>query len=272
MMNVDRHRLQLHPPSAPEPYPARWSIEYEWLRSDRPDATEARSVVLLHHGLGSVSTWGSFPRRVAAALELPVLCYSRFGYGRSTAADRFPWPVEFMHRAATHELHPLLRRLGIRKPILVGHSDGASIALLYAATGLQPAPSAIALIAPHVFVEPETIAGARRAVRAYEHGSLRKQLARHHADPDSAFGGWSGVWLRPDFRDWNIESRTAAVRCPLSVVQGDADEYGTLAQLRAIERRYQGRVAAHVLSGCGHDPARERPAQTLQALLALASR
>jgi len=177
--------------------------------------------------------------------------------------------VQFMHRAAEVELYRLLRALGIHRPLLVGHSDGASISLLYTALKVPPRPCGLALIAPHVFVEQRTLTGARAAVTAYSGGDLRQRLARHHADPDSAFQGWSQVWLRPEFRHWNIEAAVSSLRVPLTLIQGRDDEYGTLAQLHAIEARYGGRASVRVLDRCGHDPPRQRPEATAAAIAAI---
>ena len=228
---------------------------------------EAPTLVLLHHGLGSVSSWRRFPEEAATATGLGALAYSRWGYGKSEPFRDFPHPVEFMHREALEDLPALLRRLDVRRPILVGHSDGASIALLYAAAGLSPPPLGLFLLAPHVFVEDRTVAAAVRARLDYETGDLRERLARHHADVDSAFYGWNTIWLLPQFRAWNIEAEVSRVRCPITVVQGEDDEYGTSAQAESIRARAPGAEIV-LLPECGHEPQRDRPVETLRALQA----
>ncbi|HJO02448.1 MAG TPA: alpha/beta hydrolase [Acidobacteriota bacterium] len=237
-------------------------IEYEWLG---PAPGEAPSVVLLHHGLGSVSSWRDFPSAVADATGAGVLVYSRFGYGRSTPSSSFPWPVDFMHRAARHELPELVAALDMKRPLLVGHSDGASIAILNAASDPVEEPSGLVLLAPHVFVEERTVQGARDARVEYETGDLRTRLARHQDDPASAFEGWNQTWLRPEFRDWNIESSVAQIGCPTTVIQGTEDEYGTLAQIDSIRAHCRAKLEIKLVSG-GHAPHREHPDVVIEAI------
>jgi pimeloyl-ACP methyl ester carboxylesterase len=191
-----------------------------------------------------------------------MLVYSRHGYGRSAVVSE-PRSVAYMHDEARDVLPPLLAILGLHRPVLVGHSDGASIALLYAGMGHPVA--GLVLLAPHVFVEDETIAGIEAARWAFEHGDLRGRLARHHADPDSTFRGWNDVWLSPAFRTWNIEDSLAVIRCPLLLIQGLDDEYGTTAQLDTIEVQVGGHVQRLELAGAGHAPHLDQPAATLQA-------
>jgi pimeloyl-ACP methyl ester carboxylesterase len=222
------------------------------------------ALVFLHEGLGCAGMWRDVPDRLAAATGRAALVYSRLGYGASDPAPP-PWPVRFMHDEAWTTLPALLAAAGLEAPILVGHSDGASIALLHAAR--FPVAAVVAL-APHLFVEDVTVASIARAAEAYATTDLRARLERWHgANVDGAFWGWNRVWLDPAFRSWNIEAEVAAVRAPLLVVQGTADPYGTLAQVDAIRRRAPGPVETLILDGCGHDPARERPDETLAAIV-----
>ena len=227
-------------------------------------AKSAPTLVFLHEGLGSVALWKDFPARVAEATGCPVLVYSRAGYGRSSPAV-LPRVPNYMHVEALTVLPALLDRLGIADPVLVGHSDGASIALLHAGSGSRPVRALVAL-APHVFVEDMSIASIDEVRRQYETTDLRKKLARRHADPDAAFRGWNDVWLAPAFRSWNIEACLPGVRCPLLLIQGRDDEYGSAAQLDAIERQVGGKVARIELADCRHSPHRDQPEATLAAI------
>jgi pimeloyl-ACP methyl ester carboxylesterase len=213
-------------------------------------------VVFLHEGLGSVSAWREFPDRFCRANGLRGLVWSRYGYGRST--PRPPgerWAPDFMHRQAHEVLPALLAALDIERPWLFGHSDGGSIALLHAA---RHPVAGLVVVAPHVFVEDVSVASIEVARVAYETTELRARLARHHADPDSAFRGWNDIWLDPAFRDWNIEAELATIPCPLLAAQGEDDEYGTLEQIRAIARRVP-QTELLVIPRCGHSPHRDQP-------------
>jgi pimeloyl-ACP methyl ester carboxylesterase len=237
----------------------RVRIEHAWLNRERVGAP---LVVFLHEGLGSLTTWKDFPQRLCDAVEARGLVYSRPGYGRSTPRDPDErWDVDFMHRQAHEVLPALLTALGVDAqrdpPWLFGHSDGASIALLAAARFPDRVRGVVAL-APHIMVEPVTLASIERAAAAYRGGELRSRLARHHDDPDSAFWGWNRAWLQPPFRDWSIEDEIASIRCPLLAVQGLDDEYGTLDQIRGIARRVPHAELLE-LAGCGHSPHRDRP-------------
>ena len=198
----------------------------------RDDAGGRPPVVFLHEGLGSIELWRSFPDDVRVAAGHPrTIVYSRPGYGHSGVVAP-PWPVSYMHHQALAVLPELLRRLGIERPILVGHSDGASIALIHAGGGHPVA--GLVLLAPHVFVEDRSIAGIEAAREAYRSTPLRDRLSRYHDDVDSTFWGWNGVWLSPEFRSWNIEPYLATIAVPVLAMQGEDDEYGTVAQLDAI--------------------------------------
>lgn len=235
-------------------------------RTDRP------LIVFLHEGLGSVAQWRDFPRRLCDAVQARGLVYSRPGYGRSTpraAAER--WGRDYLHQQAHAVLPALLAALGIdaraEPPWLFGHSDGGSIALLYAARFPEAVAGAV-VMAPHYSVEAVGLAGIVRAREAWTSGRLREQLARVHDDPASAFWGWFDAWLDPAFRDWSIEAELAAIRCPLLALQGVDDEYGTLEQIHGIGRRVaHARILA--LPACGHAPQRDQPQAVIEATHAL---
>jgi pimeloyl-ACP methyl ester carboxylesterase len=216
------------------------------------------TLVFLHEGLGSVALWRGFPAALAARTGLGALVYSRRGNGfsESPAGPRSP---RYMHEEALVELPSLLAEETPGDVVLVGHSDGASIALIYAAEHPQNV-RAVVLEAPHVFVEALSVLSIGAIRERYESTGLRERMARHHSDGDATFYGWNDIWLSPAFRDWNIEEYLERVRAPLLVIQGSNDEYGTLAQLDAIAARAGGPVDRVVLAGCGHAPHADRPA------------
>jgi len=226
------------------------------------------TIVMLHEGLGSVSLWWDFPSRVAAATQCGVLAYSRYGHGRSDAL-REPLRVDFMHHEARVVLPGLLEALHIERPIVLGHSDGGSIALIYAAlASAQPRaaqPRALILEAPHVFVEDVTVESIAKIRDAYASTDLRTKLGRHHDHIDEMFLEWTKIWLDEKFRDWNIENELQKVRCPLLVIQGTDDEYGTMAQVAAIRRGVKD-AETLLLPECGHSPHRDQPEATLEAI------
>lgn len=233
-------------------------VEYQWLRAQ---ATSAPLMVFLHEGLGSVSMWRDFPLALCEALQCRGLVYSRPGYGQSSAraADE-AWGPDFMHRQAHTVLPALLQALGVdpaREPLwLLGHSDGGSIALLYAARFPDQVAGAVVL-APHIVVEDISVASITEARRVYTETDLRQRLARHHADVDSAFYGWNDIWLHPEFRPWNITSDLPAITCPLLAVQGHDDVYGTLEQIRGIARAVP-HCKLLEMADCGHSPHKDR--------------
>jgi pimeloyl-ACP methyl ester carboxylesterase len=242
-------------------------IEYAFIA---PEKRSEPLLAFLHEGLGSLSMWKDFPQRLCDAIGCRGLVYSRPGYGQSTprAADE-TWAPDFMHRQAHEVLPALLQALDIDttrdKPWLFGHSDGGSIALLYAARFPERIAGAI-VAAPHIKVEDLSIQNIEAARRAYLETDLRQRLARYHDDPDSAFWGWNGIWLAPAFRSWSIEAEVAAIHCPLLAVQGIDDEYGTLEQIRGIARLVpQTRLLE--LARCAHSAHRDQP----QALIAAAA-
>ncbi len=231
------------------------------------------TLVFLHEGLGSVGLWRNFPRRCAEATGLPALVYSRRGYGRSAPIE-LPRPLDYMQREAREVLPALLRHHAIEQPILFGHSDGASIALVYAAEVAEsggPPARALALEAPHVFVEPMTTAQIAQAVAAYAQGPLRAQLARHHgANVDGAFHGWARAWLDAGFpAALELRPLLPRITAPVLLVQERGDPYGTLAQLDAVASGVRGPVTRCVLPGQSHSPHREHPEAVLAALVAL---
>ena len=221
-------------------------------------------LVFLHEGLGSIGLWRDFPQSVAHSTRRAATVYSRFGYGRS---DPFPWPSgpDYMHREALEALPQLLDVLAIDEPVLVGHSDGASIALIYAGQSGRRV-SALVLLAPHVFVEEESIAGIEAARETFSTTDLPDRMAKHHDDAEATFRQWNDVWRSPAFRSWNIEDVLRSIAVPILVVQGSADEYGTVAQVDAIERGASGPVERLVLEGCGHSPHLECGPETLRVV------
>jgi pimeloyl-ACP methyl ester carboxylesterase len=224
---------------------------------DRP------TIVMLHEGLGSVSMWKDFPERLARATRCCVVAYSRYGHGKSEGL-REKRLVEFMHHEGTVVLPRLLARLEIERPILLGHSDGASICIIYAAAS-PASPLGLILEAPHVFVEELTVKSIAKIRTVYRSTDLPKRLGRYHDHVEEAFWGWNDIWLDPAFRDWNIEESLDAIACPVLVIQGQDDEYGTLAQIEAIKRRVPN-TQSLVLRDCGHSPHRDQPAATLETM------
>jgi len=234
-------------------------IEHVWLNSDRLDRP---TMVFLHEGLGSVSMWKGFPQQVCDRLGVRGLVYSRPGYGRSTPRpDEERWLPDYMHRQA-HELLPaLLGALGIQRPWLLGHSDGASIALLYAA---RHACAGLIVLAPHIVVEDISVKSIAEAREAYLTTDLRERLGRHHDEPDSAFWGWNHIWLDPAFRAWDIRHGIETISCPVLAAQGLDDEYGTLEQIHGIARAVpQTRLLE--LPNCRHSPHKDQPQALLEA-------
>ena len=220
------------------------------------------ALVFLHEGLGCMGLWRQFPDDLVEAAGRRGLVYSRAGHGRSDPLQERRTP-DFMHYEALVVLPRLLDELGVVEPILVGHSDGASIALIHAGAG-HPV-SGLVLLAPHVFVEPESVAGIEAARVQFETTDLAERMARHHHDPNSTFRGWNDIWLDPEFRNWNIEDSLPGVMCPTLLIQGLDDEYGTLAQLDAIEKGLAGPSERLVLDDCGHSPHLAQPDNVLRA-------
>jgi pimeloyl-ACP methyl ester carboxylesterase len=238
-------------------------IEHERVGPAPEADPNAPLVVFLHEGLGSLAMWRDFPNRLCHALGLPGLVYSRPGYGRSTPrAPEEAWDLDFMHRQAHEVLPALLAALKVTQPVwLFGHSDGGSIALLYAA---RFRPAGAIVLAPHILVEDLSVASIEQARIAYETTDLRHKLAKYHDDPDSAFWGWNRIWLHPPFRAWSIEDEIRGIACPLLAVQGVDDEYGTLEQIRGIARRVP-QTELLELPDCGHSPHKDQAEALIEA-------
>jgi pimeloyl-ACP methyl ester carboxylesterase len=241
-------------------------IEYEWVNRD---LTVAPLVVFLHEGLGSVAMWRGFPQTFCDAGGFRGLLYSRYGYGQSTRRPPDQkWPVDYLNEQAVEFLPALLRALQLdaEKPWLFGHSDGASIALIYAAT-FPDALTGVVACAPHIYVEEKSIHGIELLKSSYGTGDLRRKLARYHADIDSVFQGWSDIWLDLAFRGWNIAALLPAIRCPVLAVQGFQDEYATMQHLEGVQR-----LIPHAellkLQSCGHSPHRDQPEALTAAAIA----
>lgn len=232
-----------------------------------PPPHQAPTLVLLHEGLGCVALWKDFPQRLAELTGYGVLAYSRAGYGQSDPVT-LPRPLTYMHEEAREILPRVLDAAYIREAVLVGHSDGASIALINAAAMHDPRVRGLVLMAPHVFTEPMCLDSIRQAREAYDHddGRLRAGLAKYHRHVDVAFRGWNDAWLDPGFEAWNLEGFASGLSCPLLLIQGREDEYGTAAQLEAIEIRAQGSCQVTCLDDCRHSPHRDRPDATLTAI------
>jgi pimeloyl-ACP methyl ester carboxylesterase len=224
---------------------------------------EATELVFLHEGLGSVSHWKDFPARVAEATGCPVTVYSRYGSGHSDLLSQ-PHGVRYMHQEALQALPDLLSQLEIENPILIGHSDGASIAIIYA--GAHDRVRGLVLLAPHVFVEDLSVASIAEAKVKFETTNLPEKLARHHRDAAQTFWGWNNIWLDRAFRSWNIEEYLPRITCPALVIQGLEDQYGTMAQVEAIRRQSGGPVKVLPLEDCRHSPQRDQPEKVIGSM------
>ena len=235
-------------------------LEVLRIRGGREDAPE---LVFLHEGLGSVSHWKDFPARVAEATGCPVTVYSRYGSGHSDLLSQ-PHGVRYMHEEALQSLPDLLSQLKIENPILVGHSDGASIAIIYA--GVHDRVRGLVLLAPHVLVEDLSLASIAQAKVKFETTNLPEKLARHHQDAARTFWGWNNIWLDRAFRSWNIEEYLPRITCPALVIQGLEDQYGTMAQVEAIRRQSGGPVEVLTLEDCRHSPQRDQPEKVIEAV------
>jgi len=232
-------------------------VDYVWKNESGSEPT----LVFLHEGLGSIELWRSFPDEVVSRTGHRGLVYSRYGHGWSEVATE-PRSVDFFEREALDVLPALLDELDVEDPILIGHSDGASISLIYAA---HHQARALVLLAPHVFVEEEGLVKIRELSHPGAADQLIEKMARYHRDPVASFRAWNDVWLDPGFRAWNIEEVLGQIECPILLVQGLDDEYGTMAHVDAITRRVSGPVERLELEDCGHSPHLSRPEQTLEA-------
>jgi pimeloyl-ACP methyl ester carboxylesterase len=247
-------------------------IEYRWLNETAADAPIA---VFLHEGLGSIAMWRDWPQALCKQLGMRGLVYSRPGYGLSTPREHgMKWPVDFMTAQARDILPALLDALEIdsrerERMWVIGHSDGGSIALLYAALYPDALAGAV-VIAPHVFVEDISVESIAQTKQLYETTDLRSKLSRYHADVDSAFYGWNDIWLNPAFRQWTITAELASIRQPLVAIQGHDDNYGTMAQIDTIAARVPHAKLVK-LDACGHSPHRDAPDKLNDAIAAFVS-
>ena len=240
-------------------------VAYEWVGEE----TGKAPLVFLHEGLGSIRQWRDFPEKVAAATGRRALVYDRYGYGQSDVLKEKRRTVRFMHDEALLALPHLLEELKIENPILVGHSDGASIALIYAGAG--HAVRGVVAMAPHVFIEPICISSIKKVTEEFERSDLPARLGKYHRDARRTFYGWADVWLDPEFKGWDIRDEYLPnIRCPVLAIQGYDDEYGTMAQLDELQRRSNAEVLK--LERCGHAPFRDQPEKTLEAVTAFIRR
>ncbi|MGJ4927309.1 alpha/beta fold hydrolase [Bradyrhizobium sp. HKCCYLS2038] len=235
-----------------------------------PQPSDAPCIVLLHEGLGSVGLWGDFPDKLQAATGASVFVYSRAGYGASTPVT-LPRPLDYMQREARDVLPKLLDAIGFQRGLLVGHSDGASIAAIYAGSHADHRLDGIVLIAPHVIVEDVSVSSIAAIKTTYETTDLRAKLARWHRDVDNAFHGWNGAWLDPAFRTWDITGELAYIRVPVTVIQGVDDQYGTVRQVEIIQEECYCPVEVTMLPRTGHSPHREAPEATLRVIAEFAA-
>jgi pimeloyl-ACP methyl ester carboxylesterase len=244
------------------------SINYEWVHGESESVhggSGKPTLVFLHEGLGSIRQWRDFPAKVAAATGCRALVYDRYGYGQSDVLAEAKRTVRFMHDEALVALPDLLQKLGVENPLLIGHSDGASIALIHAGAG--HGVRGVAAMAPHVFIEPECLKSIGTAAEAFENTDLKGRLGRYHRDARRTFYGWADVWLDKEFKGWDIrDDYVANIACPILAIQGYEDVYGTMAQLDEIGRRVKGPCELLKLEHCGHAPFREQPEKTLHAV------
>ena len=230
-----------------------------------PPPEQATTLVLLHEGLGCIALWRDFPLRLAEATGCGVLVFSRQGYGRSDPCD-LPRPLDYMTDEAVRVLPEVLDAIGLRRGILVGHSDGASIAALHAGRVGDARIAGVVLMAPHFFTEPMGLKSIAEAREAYRHGDLRSRLAKYHAHVDAAFLGWNGAWLDPDFTRWDIRDALDGVSVPVLAIQGEADQYGTRAQVDVVAERVSAEVELALLPDCRHSPFLDQPQRCLDLL------
>ena len=230
-----------------------------------PSPRSAPTFVLLHEGLGCVALWKDFPKRLVAETQCGVFAYSRSGYGQSDPAD-LPRPSNYMTLEALEVLPKVLNRISINRGILLGHSDGASIASIYAGSVKDPQVAGVIVIAPHFFAEKMGLKAIAEAKVSYSSTSLKQKLAKYHRNSDHTFWGWHDSWMHPDFKSWNISSAIDGINVPVLAIQGKNDEYGTAAQLKEIELRISSKYSSEVLENCGHAPQFEKPEQTLRSI------
>jgi pimeloyl-ACP methyl ester carboxylesterase len=213
-------------------------------------------IIFLHEGLGSIALWKDFPLRVAKATGRDIILYSRIGMGKSSPIQENR-KLSYMHDEAKIYLPQIIKYLNLPEVILFGHSDGASIALIYAGSGFKV--KSLILEAPHVFVEDISIKGIKIAKKAWNNNNLKDKLSKYHEDVEGAFNGWCNVWLSKNFKNWNIEDYLKSITVPIQLIQGSNDEYGSLKQLDSIEKHVSGRTYRHEIEGCGHSPHSQYP-------------
>lgn len=227
-----------------------------------PAPSDAPTLVLLHEGLGCVALWRDFPSRLTKATNLGVVAYSRAGYGQSDPAV-LPRPLDYMTREAVEILPAVLNQIGVKRAILVGHSDGATIAAIHAGSVFDPRIRGLVVMAPHFFTEPMGLKEIANAKQAYDSGGLKDRMAKYHADPDNTFRGWNDSWLNPDFKRWNVTEVLDYIRVPVLALQGVQDQYGTWAQIEVIEERCYAPIDAVPIENCHHSPFLDQPDQTV---------
>jgi pimeloyl-ACP methyl ester carboxylesterase len=230
-----------------------------------PAPSEAPAIVMLHEGLGSAALWGDFPDKLQAATGFGVFAYSRAGYGASSPVP-LPRPLDYMHVEALEVLPKLLDAIGFRRGLLLGHSDGASIATIYAGGVQDHRVQGVVLIAPHFIVEDISVASIAEIRNVYETTDLKSKLQRWHSDVDNAFYGWNSAWLDPSFRDWDISEYLAYIRVPVAILQGAEDQYGTIRQIEIAQQECYCPVEVTIVPGAGHSPNRDAPEATLDAI------
>jgi pimeloyl-ACP methyl ester carboxylesterase len=235
-------------------------LEYRMLG---PAPDQAPTIVMLHEGLGSAALWGDFPEQLQAATGAGIFLYSRAGYGASTLAH-LPRPLDYMQIEAIDVLPKLLDAIGFQRGLLLGHSDGASIAAIYAGAHQDHRVQGVVMIAPHFIVEDISVNSIAEIRKAYETTDLKAKLARWHSDVDNAFYGWNDAWLDPQFRNWDISEYLAYIRVPVAIVQGADDRYGTIRQIEIAQQECYCPVDVTILPGVGHTPHREASVATLQ--------
>lgn len=236
-------------------------IEYSFYQVKRPAAP---TIVMLHEGLGALSLWRDLPRKLSNLINCSVFVYSRHGYGQSDFINS-EFDANYMHKEALYILPQILRHFDISNPILYGHSDGASIALIHASSA-DTEITGLIMEAPHVFVEEISLVGLKAAKKAFEQGGLKASLAKHHREPEMIFRCWNNIWLNPEFITWDIVSCLSNIQCPALLIQGEMDTYGTLSQLDTIEKHVSGSCEKKILSNIGHSPHRENPELVLRSI------
>ncbi len=247
----------------PQVVAAGHALEVQWTEGSEP------TLVFLHEGLGSIRQWRDFPEKVALATGCRTLVYDRYGYGDSDVLAEDRVGVDFMHREALEFLPEILSGLKIEKPVLVGHSDGASIALIHAGAHQV---CGVAVLAPHVFVEEHGLKSIKTLNDTFETTGLPERMSKYHRDARKTFHLWADAWLDPAFRDWNIEEYLPGIKCPVLAIQGEDDEFGTMAQLDAIRRQVGGPCELLKLPDCGHSPQKDQPEKVLRAVVGFVKR